>query len=102
LCGQQLQSGELLTVWLGSVNRDEEVFAQADRFDVGRTPNEHMGFGHAQHFCLGANLARLELRIALQELLPYLRGIELTGPVSRLRHTSVPGLKHMPVRLRRP
>lgn len=95
---QQLRSGDLLTIWLGSVNRDEEVFPDADRFDVGRTPNEHLGFGHAQHFCLGANLARLELRVALQELLPYLSGIELAGPVARLRHTSVPGLKHMPVR----
>ena len=96
--GQQLLSGDLLTVWLGSVNRDEEVFPQGDRFHVGRTPNEHLGFGHAQHFCLGANLARLELRVALQELLPYLPRIEPIGPVQRMRHTSVPGLKHMPVR----
>lgn len=95
---QQLRSGDLLTVWLGSVNRDEEIFPDADRFDVGRAPNEHLGFGHAQHFCLGANLARLELRVALEELLPYLSRIELAGPVARLRHTSVPGLKHMPVR----
>ncbi len=100
LRGQELQAGDLVAIWLGSANRDEDVFADADRFDVGRNPNEHLGFGHAQHFCLGANLARLELRVALRELLPYLEKLELTGPIQRLRHCSVPGIKHMPVRWR--
>jgi cytochrome P450 len=100
LRGQDLEAGDLVAIWIGSANRDEEVFAAADCFDVGRTPNEHLAFGHAQHFCLGANLARLELRVALQEFLPYLPLLELAGPIRRLRHTSVPGIKHMPVRFR--
>ncbi len=94
----ELREGDLVAIWLGSANRDEEIFDQPDRFDVSRDPNEHLGFGHAQHFCLGANLARLELRAALPELLPYLKDIELTGSIERLRHCSVPGIKHMPVR----
>jgi cytochrome P450 len=100
LRGQELRAGELVAIWLGSANRDKEIFPDAGRFDVGRSPNEHLGFGHAQHFCLGANLARLELRVAIGELLPYLDKLELTGPVQRLRHCSVPGIKHMPVRFR--
>jgi cytochrome P450 len=100
LRGQDLEAGDLVAIWIGSANRDEEVFAAADCFDVGRTPNEHLAFGHAQHFCLGANLARLELRVALQEFLPYLPLLELAGPIRRPRHTSVPGIKHMPVRFR--
>src|SRR5215469_3665815 len=98
LRGMELSEGDLVAVWLGSANRDEEIFDEPDRFDVSRDPNEHLGFGHAQHFCLGANLARLELRVALRELLPYLKNIELTGRIERLRHCSVPGIKHMPVR----
>ena len=101
LGGQEMHPGELVAVWGGSANRDEEVFPHADQFEISRTPNEHLGFGHAQHFCLGANLARLELRVALRELLPYLPEIELTGPIQRLRHTSIPGIKHMPVRFGR-
>jgi cytochrome P450 len=98
LHGQEMNPGDLVAIWVGSANRDEEVFADADKFDITRSPNEHLGFGHAEHFCLGANLARLELRVALRELLPYLPRIELTGAIERLHHTSVPGLKHMPVR----
>jgi cytochrome P450 len=98
LRGEQMREGDLVAIWLGSANRDEEIFEQPDRFDVSREPNEHLGFGHAQHFCLGANLARLELRVALRELLPYLKNVELTGGIERLRHCSVPGIKHMPVR----
>jgi cytochrome P450 len=98
LRGKELHEGDLAAIWLGSANRDEEIFDYPDRFDVSREPNEHLGFGHAQHFCLGANLARLELRAALRELLPYLKSLELTGSIVRLRHCSVPGIKHLPVR----
>ncbi len=101
LRGQEMNPGDLLAIWVGSANRDADVFADPDRFDITRSPNEHLGFGHAEHFCLGANLARLELRVALRELLPYLPHIELTGSIQRLHHTSVPGIKHMPVRFGR-
>jgi cytochrome P450 len=101
LRGQEMNPGDLLAIWVGSANRDADVFADPERFDITRSPNEHLGFGHAEHFCLGANLARLELRVALRELLPYLPHIELTGSIQRLHHTSVPGIKHMPVRFGR-
>src|SRR5207244_11410401 len=85
LRGQPIREGDKLTVWYGSANRDEEVFPHADRFDVGRTPNDHLAFGIGHHFCLGANLARLEIQIMFEELLRRLPDIELAGPVERLR-----------------
>ena len=56
-------------MWYPSANRDEDVFPDPDRFDIGRTPNEHIAFGIGEHFCLGAGLARLELRVMFEELL---------------------------------
>ena len=98
LRGQPIREGEKLTVWYGSANRDEEVFPHADRFDVGRTPNDHLAFGIGHHFCLGANLARLEIQIMFEELLRRLPDIELAGPVERLRSNFINGIKRMPVR----
>ncbi len=98
LGGQRMHRGDLVALFLGSVNRDEEVFAEPDRFDIGRTPNEHLAFGYGEHFCLGANLARMELRVLMRELLPHLGDIELAGPVSRTRSVVVPGIKHLPIR----
>jgi len=98
ICGQPLHPGEILTVWGVSANRDEEVFPHADRFDITRWPNEHLAFGYGEHACIGAHLARLELRVGLEEALPYLSHIEVTGPIERMRSLSVPGIKHMPVR----
>ena len=64
-----IAAGDKVTVWEMSANRDEAVFTAPFRFDVGRDPNPHLGFGHGAHFCLGANLARLEIRVVLEELL---------------------------------
>ncbi|MGH2662316.1 MAG: cytochrome P450 [Actinomycetota bacterium] len=97
--GVPIKEGQKVLLWYISGNRDEEVFPQPDRFDVGRTPNEHLGFGGGgPHFCLGANLARLEIRVMFEELLRRLPDIELAGPVPRLRSNFINGLKHMPVR----
>jgi cholest-4-en-3-one 26-monooxygenase len=98
LHGQQIREGDKVTMWYGSANRDEDVFPGADRFDVGRTPNDHLAFGLGHHFCLGANLARLEIQIMFEELLRRLPDIELAGPVERLRSNFINGIKHMPVR----
>ncbi len=98
LRGYKLKEGELVANWLASCNRDEDVFANPDRFDIARDPNPHIGFGYGEHFCLGANLARLEIRIALQELMEHIPAIELTGPIQKVRNCCLPGIKHMPIR----
>jgi cytochrome P450 len=100
LGGQQFKQGDLVALFLASANRDEAVFADPDQFDVGRSPNEHVAFGYGEHFCIGANLARLEMRTLFQELLPHLDNIELAGPVSRTRSVVVPGIKHLPIRFK--
>jgi cytochrome P450 len=81
-----------------SANRDEEVFPNADRFDVTRSPNEHIAFGIGEHYCLGANLARLEIRVMFEELLRRMPDLELAGPPRRLRSNFLSGIKSMPVR----
>jgi cytochrome P450 len=96
--GRTFREGDKVIFWYVSANRDERVFADPDRFDVGRTPNDHLAFGIGQHFCLGANLARLEIHIMFEELLARLPDIELVGPVRRLRSNFINGIKSMPVR----
>ncbi|HYC24041.1 MAG TPA: cytochrome P450 [Candidatus Bathyarchaeia archaeon] len=99
--GQKIREGEKVTVWYISANRDEEVFPHANRFDAGRAPNNHLAFGIGEHFCLGSNLARLEIRIMFEQLLRRMPDIELAGPVARLRSNFINGVKRMPVRYTR-
>jgi len=98
LGGQRIREGDKLVLFYASANRDEGVFPDAARFDVGRTPNDHLAFGIGPHFCLGANLARLEIRVMFEELLRRLPDIEVAGPVERLRSNFINGIKRMPVR----
>jgi cytochrome P450 len=86
-------------VWEGSANRDESVFERADEFDIGRSPNPHLGFGHGLHYCLGANLARLEMRVLLEELLPRFRSVNLTQPAEWTRSNRHTGIRHLFVEL---
>ena len=76
LAGTAIPEGAVVTVLIGSANRDERCFEKPDRFDVGRNPKAHLGFGFGQHFCLGASLARLEARVALEGLVPALVSLE--------------------------
>ena len=92
--GTTVRKGEACCIFYPSANRDEEVFRDPFSFHVDRTPNEHYGFGIGVHFCLGANLARLEL----QEI--FKRLVELAGPVERMHSSFVGGIKRMPVRWR--
>ncbi len=97
--GQQIKAGDKVVMYYGGGNRDEAIFADPERFDITRSPNPHMAFGGGgPHFCLGASLARLEIRIMFEELLKRLPDIELDGPVQRLRSNFINGIKHMPVR----
>jgi cholest-4-en-3-one 26-monooxygenase len=96
--GQKIREGEKVVLFYASANRDEDVFHRADTFDITRTPNDHLAFGIGPHFCLGANLARLEIRVMFEELLRRLPDIELAGPPERLRSYFINGIKRMPVR----
>jgi cytochrome P450 len=99
LAGHSLAPGEKVLVWEGSANRDERVFVDPDRFDIRREPNPHLTFGHGIHYCLGANLARLEIRVVFEELLPRFDTIERAGPVEWTRSNRHTGIRHLPVRL---
>jgi cholest-4-en-3-one 26-monooxygenase len=96
--GQKIANGQKVVMYYPSANRDEEIFRDPFTFDVARHPNEHLAFGIGQHFCLGAKLARLEIRIMFEELLRRLPDIELAGPVRRLRSNFINGIKEMPIR----
>ena len=97
--GQAVKSGDRVVVWLASANRDEAAFPHADKFDVTRSPNPHIGFGFGPHTCLGGPLAKLELRIALEELLKRYEGFEVVGKPERTQTNFVGGLKRFPIRL---
>ena len=98
LGGETIRAGEKVTLWWASANRDESVFAAPFELDVGRSPNPHLAFGHGSHFCLGAALARLEIRVVLEALLARCARIELAGAVEWTRSNKHTGLRHMPVR----
>ena len=99
LRGKTIRAGDRVVLWYASANRDEEAFADPFRFDVDRSPNDHVTFGGGgPHFCLGAGLARMELRLIFTELITRLARIELDGPVEMLRSNFVGGIKRMPVR----
>jgi cholest-4-en-3-one 26-monooxygenase len=100
MAGQQIHSGDRVALWFASANRDATVFENPFTFDLRRSPNEHLAFSKGEHFCAGAHLARLELRLMLEALLPRIKQIELVGEVERLRSNSLAGIKHMPVRFR--
>jgi len=100
LRGQQLKAGDKVSIWYISANRDEEIFKDPFRFDITRSPNEHVAFGGGgPHYCLGANLARMEINILLEELVKRVRAPKLTGDVKRLRSNFINGIKHLPVQL---
>ncbi len=99
LGGRSIRAGDKVVMFYTSANRDEERFPDADRFDVARTPNEHVAFGGGgTHYCLGASLARLEIRAMFDEVLARLDAIELDGPVIWLPSTFINGTRRMPVR----
>jgi cholest-4-en-3-one 26-monooxygenase len=98
LRGHQMKAGDKITVWYPSANRDEDVFDAPFAFDVARDPNPHIGFGgRGPHFCLGSNLARLEIKVMFEELLRRVPDIAPAADPDRLRSNFINGIKHLPV-----
>jgi cytochrome P450 len=102
LGGHLIRAGEKVLVWEGSANRDELRFSDASAFAVSRDPNPHLAFGHGVHFCLGAHLARMEIRVALSEVLGTFSSFALEGAPEWTRSNRHTGLRHLPLRVTRP
>jgi cytochrome P450 len=101
LSGQEIKAGEKLALWYVSGNRDETAFEDPNRFDVRREPNDHQGFGGGwRHFCLGAGLARLELKLWIEETFRRFPEIEPAGACERVSSTFLNQYRTMPVGLR--
>jgi cytochrome P450 len=98
LGGQQISAGDKVAIWYSSANRDEDAFVDASTFDIRRSPNEHVTFGGGgPHYCLGANLARMEIRVMFDEIIRRIPDLRQTGPAARLRSSQINGIKHLPV-----
>jgi cholest-4-en-3-one 26-monooxygenase len=98
LRGRKIREGESVCLFYASGNRDEEIFDDPFAFRIDRSPNDHVGFGRGEHVCLGAHLARLELRSMYQQLRERLVSMERTGPAVRVRSSFVGGIKRAPLR----
>ena len=98
--GQQIRAGEALALFFASANRDESVFADAGTFRVDRSPNPHIAFGHGPHFCMGYQLARMEIRALFLELLQRVEHVELAGEVRRAQSPFITGIISLPVRFK--
>jgi cytochrome P450 len=98
--GASVQAGQKVQIWEGSANRDASVFDRADEFDIARKPNPHLGFGQGMHYCLGANLARLELRVLYEELFSRFQSVRVVRPVEWTRSNRHTGIRHLVVELR--
>jgi len=99
LGGRSVEAGQKVQIWEGSANRDVSVFDRADEFDIARKPNPHLGFGQGVHYCLGANLARLELRVLFEELLSRFSTVRVVEPVEWTRSNRHTGIRHLVVEL---
>ncbi|MFN8040073.1 MAG: cytochrome P450 [Acidimicrobiales bacterium] len=99
--GQVLRPGDKVVLWWQSANYDERVFADPHTFDITRAPNPHLSFGIGSHFCLGANLARLEISLVFAGMLDRVERVESAGPAERNRSNKHAGFRHAPVHLRR-
>ncbi|MGI9622162.1 MAG: cytochrome P450 [Acidimicrobiales bacterium] len=101
LRGQQIRRGDKVVLWFIAADHDPDGFGDPYRFDLGRADNDHMAFGrNGPHLCLGAWLARMEIRLVFEELMKRVDHFAQTGPIERLRSNFISGIKHLPVRVR--
>jgi len=100
LAGRRIKVGDKVVMWFISADYDERQFPEPYHFDIKRTPNEHVAFGlKSPHKCLGEHLARVEIKVLFEEILPRLADIRLNGPVERLRSNFIAGIKHLPLQV---
>jgi cytochrome P450 len=97
LAGQQIRAGDKVVVYHASAHYDARQFPEPYRFDITRSPNDHIAFGQGPHLCLGAHFGRLQLRIFFRELLTRLPQVELAGPAVRLTSNFINGITHLPL-----
>jgi cholest-4-en-3-one 26-monooxygenase len=96
---QEIRKGEKVVMYYGAANRDPSVFKDPEFFDITRTPNPHLAFGIGTHFCMGSHIARLEMRVTLEEFLRRFPNVSLAGPPERLESNFISGIKRLPIRL---
>lgn len=100
LRGKQIKKGDKVLIWFSSADYDERQFPDPFHFDIHRWPNDHVAFNlRSPHLCLGAQLARMELKLLFQELFPRITSVELDGPIERLRSNFICGMKRLPVKV---
>jgi cytochrome P450 len=99
--GHGIRAGDKVTYWEMSANRDEAVFDQPFRFDIARSPNRHVAFGFGFHVCLGASLARMEMRLAFAELLARIDTFKSAGPIEWMPNNRLLGIRRMPLMIRK-
>ena len=100
LRGRRIRAGDKVVVWFVSADYDADAFDDPYRFDIHRSPNDHVAFGRSSpHLCLGAQLARMEIRVLFEELLPRLADARPAGPEERLRSNFIAGIKHLPMQV---
>jgi len=99
--GHPIKEGDKVTYWEMSANRDAAVFDEPFRFDITRSPNRHVAFGFGAHVCLGASLARMEIRLAFAELLARIESFTAEGPIEWMPSNRLLGIRHMPLSIRR-
>lgn len=97
---QEIKKGDKVVMYYGAANRDPRVFEEPEVFDITRKPNPHIAFGTGTHFCMGSHIAKLEMRVTLEEFLRRFPNMSLAGPPERLQSNFISAIKNMPVRLR--
>jgi cytochrome P450 len=96
---QEICKGEKVVMYYGAANRDPEVFENPETFDITRKPNPHLAFGVGTHFCMGSHIARLEMRVTLEEFLRRFPDVSLAGPPERAPSNFISGIQHLPLNL---
>ena len=96
---QEIRKGGKVVMYYGAANRDPSVFENPEVFDVARKPNPHLAFGVGTHFCMGSHIARLEMRVTLEEFLRRFPNVSLAGPSARLESNFISGITRLPLRL---